>query len=92
MNLNTLKEIMTRLNAAEGAAATQEIMDELSPDELTDVAAFLEWRAARPSPHRRMKVLAGMAVLHLDGNPLNNEPTNLRVVDPRENRRAESRA
>jgi len=28
-----------------------------------------------------------LQITHIDGDPLNNSPTNLRLVDPRENRR-----
>jgi hypothetical protein len=34
-----------------------------------------------------MRIPPGVYVDHIDGDPLNNDPANLRLVNPRENRR-----
>lgn len=35
---------------------------------------------------RNRGYLRGLAVHHIDGDPLNNDPGNLRIVDPKANR------
>lgn len=55
------------------------------------VYPFLEWQAIVASL-REARRTAGLSprdsrtVHHKDGNPLNNDPANLEIVDPKENR------
>lgn len=56
------------------------------------VTAMLEEAAALAAYDRRMaallrgrRVMGRGIVHHIDGNPYNNDPANLRVVDPKEN-------
>lgn len=58
-----------------------EILDGLSDEECL-LALLILRRRLRPA-----NVPKEMAVHHVDGNPYNNNPANLRLVDPRENRR-----
>lgn len=56
---------------------------------LADLAALAEYRE-RAEALRRGREAAGLGpgydrvVHHVDGNPYNNDPANLRVVDPKE--------
>lgn len=58
----------------------REFVDSLTPDELLILDRVLQ-RRGRPRTGK------GQAVHHLNGNPYDNRPENLRIVDITENRR-----
>jgi hypothetical protein len=56
---------------------------------LNDLAISRAWRRLREEPFDpfnkpvRPYVPAGFVIHHVDGDPLNNDPANLRLVDPK---------
>lgn len=73
------------LQEAHSEQGIREIVDTLSADEMADLLAYLEYRLNR----RPVQVLAGMGGYHINGNPHDNSPENLRLVPVRENRKGE---
>lgn len=60
----------------------------LDPHEEGERAEFIfgALMVERGRTRRREIALRGKAITHLDGNPLNNDPSNLRIVDIKANR------
>jgi hypothetical protein len=61
---------------------------------MTDVYRWIDpfeeidyWRRQAVDALGTRVYLRDLAVHHLDGNPHNNDPANLRIVDPKANRR-----
>ena len=58
---------------------------EMTPGERHVLLWALHRKHNLPFPFSGRPSLAGLAVRHIDGDPTNNDPDNLRVVDPTEN-------
>lgn len=88
MNIDNLNDIIDRINGAEDKATIRQIVSDLSPEETTGLLAYLAWLARRPQRPRGLRVPAEMAVHHINGNPHDQSPANLRLVPIRPQRRA----
>ena len=56
-----------------------------------EMRAFMEWQEHAVALRKARRVLGLLpqdrrVVHHIDGDPRNNDPANLRIIDPRENR------
>ena len=74
MTISTLRDTLDRLHTCTGdETAIRQIADELPADELAEVLAYFAWIERRQRRPRGLRVPAGMAVHHVDGNPHNND-------------------
>lgn len=56
-------------------------------DEILRVLDYYDDRAFQHWARRRLGIKPGSTVHHIDGDPRNNDPANLRIVNPKENER-----